>query len=221
MSDAPIADRAAIRRVGDEVRRRLAADPLVYRFPEQRAELIAVHDFIAPAECGTLMQMIDRVARPSSVFDEPIGSPYRTSYSGDMERDDSFVQMIERRISDLLGINQSWGETVQGQRYAVGQEFQAHFDAFDTTAPYWPAESAGAGQRCWTAMVYLNAVEAGGATHFPALGLSIPPQPGLLLAWNNALPDGRLNPDVMHAGTPVIQGVKYIITKWYRTRRWP
>ena len=24
----------------------------------------------------------------------------------------------------------------------------------------------------------------------------------------------------LHAGTPVIEGVKYVLTKWYRTRRW-
>jgi prolyl 4-hydroxylase len=28
------------------------------------------------------------------------------------------------------------------------------------------------------------------------------------------------NPWTIHAGMPVVRGVKYIITKWYRTRRW-
>ena len=35
-----------------------------------------------------------------------------------------------------------------------------------------------------------------------------------------ALPDGTPNMDTLHAGTPVTKGVKYVITKWYRTRPW-
>jgi prolyl 4-hydroxylase len=42
----------------------------------------------------------------------------------------------------------------------------------------------------------------------------------VLLIWNNALPDGRPNEGTMHAGMPVVKGVKYVITRWYRTRPW-
>ncbi|MNC97313.1 hypothetical protein D3C83_149320 [compost metagenome] len=69
-------------------------------------------------------------------------------------------------------------------------------------------------------MAFLNPVEEGGATEFPRLGLSIEPRPGALLIWNNADRDGVPNPWTLHAGRPVIRGVKYIITKWYRGRRW-
>ena len=69
-------------------------------------------------------------------------------------------------------------------------------------------------------MAYINAVEAGGATAFTLLGIEIAPTPGVLLLWNNALPDGRPNEATLHAGAPVEAGAKYIITKWYRTRRW-
>lgn len=63
-------------------------------------------------------------------------------------------------------------------------------------------------------------VEAGGATAFTTLGIAIEPQPGALLLWNNPLADGRPNEATLHAGTPVERGVKYVITKWYRTRTW-
>ena len=69
-------------------------------------------------------------------------------------------------------------------------------------------------------MAYLNAVEEGGETAFPRLGVSIAPRPGMLLIWNNADEDGVPNPHVLHAGTPVTRGTKYIITKWYRCGRW-
>ena len=69
-------------------------------------------------------------------------------------------------------------------------------------------------------MGYLNAVEAGGATDFRMVNLSIPPQAGALLVWNNMKPDGRPNPRTLHAGMPVTQGVKYVLTRWYRARAW-
>ena len=216
----PPADRAALARVGAQVRARLAADPTAYRLPGDRAEIFAFGNFLSSDECDRLMAMVDAVAVPSRTFDVVYHEAYRTSYSGDFSRDDPFVAMIERRIDDLLGFDPSFGEAVQGQRYAPGQQFKPHHDWFHTTGAYWPGERRSGGQRAWTAMAYLNDVEAGGETEFPALGLSIAPQRGALLVWNNALPDGAPNPDTVHAGTPVVAGMKYIVTKWYRTRAW-
>jgi prolyl 4-hydroxylase len=220
MNAAPIADKAALARVGAAVRKRLAGDPSVHRVPTDGAEIFAVGQFLNPEECAHLMAMIDRVAKPSSTYYPQDGDPYRTSYSGDMDSTDSFVRMIERRLCDLIGIELVWGETVQGQRYEPGQEFKAHYDWLDTTSAYWDGEVGRGGQRSWTAMAYLKDIVAGGATQFVRLGVSIQPQAGALLIWNNALPDGRPNPDVLHAALPVERGVKYVITKWFRTRKW-
>ena len=42
----------------------------------------------------------------------------------------------------------------------------------------------------------------------------------MLLIWNNATPQGEPNKMVLHSGEPVVEGVKYITTKWYRERKW-
>ena len=81
-------------------------------------------------------------------------------------------------------------------------------------------EAKQGGQRSITAMCFLNDVEQGGETAFTAIGISVPPERGKLLIWNNHTPTGLPNEQTMHAGTPVIAGTKYIITKWYRTRKW-
>lgn len=220
MTESLLADQSALARTGAMVRARLAADPAVQRIDAERAELFAAPGFLSEAECTHIMGMIDAVAKPSTTYDGEAGQTYRTSYSGDVDPSDNFVRMIERRICDMMGLKQEWGETFQGQRYEPGQEFQAHYDWFNTGNPYWPKESKAGGQRCWTAMVYLNEVDDGGSTHFTRLNIAIPPQAGMLLMWNNALPDGRPNGDTMHAGLPVVRGTKYVITKWFRTRRW-
>ncbi|HET9629814.1 MAG TPA: 2OG-Fe(II) oxygenase [Novosphingobium sp.] len=216
----PLKDRAALTRLGEQVRKRLSADPGAYRVDTDRAEIWAIPDFLSSAECDRFITLVDEVARPSSIYDTADQAGFRTSYSGDVDRVDPFVRMIDRRIDDLLGIQPAFGEAVQGQRYTAGQEFKPHVDWFWTLAPYWPEEERRGGQRSWTAMAYLCEVTEGGRTDFVRLGISIPPQRGLLLVWNNAAPDGSPNWDTMHAAQPVLQGSKYVITKWYRTRAW-
>ena len=219
-ADCPNPDKLALLRTGAHVRRRLDADPGAQKVPVDKAEIWAIANFIAPDECDRLIGLINRTAQPSAVLDHGNVGQWRSSYSGDVDPTDPFVQMIERRIDDLLGIPHEWGETFQGQRYQPGQEFKQHMDWFWTKAPYWKREAKRGGNRSFTAMAYLNDVEEGGTTDFINLGVSIPPQRGALIVWNNAAPDGALNQYTLHAGRPVVRGVKYVITKWYRTRKW-
>lgn len=213
-------DRATLARLGESVRSRLALDPGIYRVPVDAAEIYAVGEFLDARECAHIIGLIDAVARPSELVRDETYKNYRTSFSGDVDQGDPVVRAIERRLSDLIGIDLSWGETVQGQRYHPGQEFKEHCDWFDTAQPYWHDEMRRGGQRSWTAMVYLNTVEDGGTTDFPRIEVNIPPQAGALLLWNNNLPDGTVNWDTMHAALPVVRGVKYVITKWFRGRPW-
>ena len=217
---AKVADHDGLRRTGNKVRKRLLDNPSVYWIEQERAEVFALGDFMSPDECARMIEMIDATAKPSALFDVDYSTGFRTSYSGDVPPGDPFVKKISRRIDDLLGIDSRWGETIQGQRYLVGQQFQPHNDWFYTSEKYWEIERERGGQRSWTAMVFLNEVEGGGTTDFTKLGLSIEPKPGVLLGWNNADRGGVPNEWTLHAGTPVTAGVKYIITKWYRTKPW-
>jgi len=213
-------DKAALASIGALVRERLESEPLMYRIPVEGAEIFAVGDFLSGEECAQMMAMIDEVAVPSPTYDGQNEHLYRTSYSGNVDPGNSFVKMINRRLCDLMGIDLSWGEAIQGQRYGPGQEFKGHFDWFDTSAHYWAKEVKRGGQRSWTAMIYLNTVDEGGATIFPEVNATFTPVPGALLIWNNMLPDGTPNRATLHAATPVVRGTKYVVTKWFRTRPW-
>ena len=213
-------DKAALARIGAVVRKRLAANPAAYEIANDKAEIWAIGDFMSAEECAKMITLIDATAEPSKAFDVDYSEGLRTSYSGDVDPWDPYVLKIQRRIDDLLAIPPEYGETVQGQRYMVGQEFKSHYDWFHPRSRYWAPESTRGGQRSFTAMVFLNDVEEGGTTDFPRLGLSVTPRQGVLLVWNNATDKGVPNEWTLHAGMPVAQGVKYIITKWYRTRKW-
>jgi prolyl 4-hydroxylase len=214
-SDLDSPERDQLRRLGRKVRRRLAANNAVHRIEADKAELWAVGQFLDELECGRLMSIIDVIARPSDAYGVNASS-HRTSYTGDLHPDDPFIQNLEQRIDGLLGFDPANGETIQGQRYTVGQEFKPHVDWFPPSWPIWKREQDHGGQRAFTAMAYLNAVEEGGETDFPELDIAVKPRPGTLLIWNNADKNGVPNPSTLHAGHPVIRGVKYIITKWYR-----
>jgi prolyl 4-hydroxylase len=215
-----IPDKDALKRVGDSVRKRLDENPQAEAIDTGgKADMYAVSHFLAGAECQKLLGMVDAIAQPSELFDQDYSTGFRSSYSGNLNPYDPFMADISTRVDNLLGLKAETGEAIQGQRYQVGQQFKPHNDFFYPDQEYWKIERKRGGQRSWTAMAFLNPVDQGGATHFVNLGLRIQPQPGVLLIWNNADREGLVNENLLHAGTPVEAGVKYVLTKWYRTRK--
>lgn len=216
----PNNDPAKLARIAAHVTKRLNANPLVQQVEHDDAQLYLYQGFLSAADCKTLVAKIDADAVPSTLYKGTEQAGFRTSYSCHLNRWDAFIARIEARMSDVLGIDNNFAETMQGQRYAVGQEFKAHHDFFHPSQSYWLQEGPAGGQRSWTAMIFLNEPEEGGSTEFPHLGLGIRPQTGMMLIWNNVNLDGSLNYKTLHTGTPVTKGVKHIITKWYRQNDW-
>lgn len=220
-SRAAAGSASPVRRLaGRAVAARLDANPVVTNVEVPGLQFYYCEDFLDAAVCDGLIAMIDARRRPSTLLSNNGDATFRTSDSCDMERWSPDVQPIDEAIAALLGLAPAKGETMQGQRYAPGQQFRAHHDYFHEGESYWPKMAASGGQRTWTAMIFLNDVEEGGATWFPQGGIKIAPKQGLLLAWNNMSPDGSPNDLTLHEGMPVIDGVKYIVTKWFREGDW-
>lgn len=205
---------------GDTSAQVLLQHPGIRRVPSPRIELFFLPGFLPPALCAELVGLIDRDRRPSTIADANGDHYFRTSETCDLAADLPAVQDLEKRLFDLNGIDPAHGEPVQGQRYAVGQEFKNHTDYFEPTGEDYHTYCSVAGNRTWTFMVYLNDVEAGGATRFKVVDKTFQPEAGKLVCWNNKRPDGSLNPATLHHGMKVRKGVKYVITKWYRERPW-
>ena len=193
----------------------------VQRVPSPKLDLFVRKDFLDADACAEIIALIDISRQPSTIADANGDPLYRTSETCYLDSTDPRVDLLERRIADFLGIDPIFGEPLQGQRYAVGQEFKAHTDYFEPTGADFQKYCAGTGQRSWTAMLYLNAPEAGGATRFKAIHKIVQPETGKLLAWNNQRKDGSPNPSTIHHGMKVRAGTKYVVTKWFRERPWP
>lgn len=191
------------------------------RMPFRDATIYTRRHFLDGADCAELITRIERERRPSGLADHDGVLGFRTSETCDLGGDDPLVARAVRQLADYAGLDPAHAEPLQGQRYAVGQQFKAHTDTFDPLGPDYARFCASAGQRTWTLMVYLNVPEAGGATRFKQIDKIVQPETGKLLAWNNLLADGAPNFATLHEGMPVRAGVKYIITCWFRERPWP
>jgi prolyl 4-hydroxylase len=205
---------------GSRVAARLMAAGGVQKVPSPKLDLFIARQILPPELCAALIERIDAVRRPSTIADSNGDAGYRTSETGDLAADDPYVMNVERRIAALTGLDARHGEPLQGQRYAVGQEFKGHTDYFEPHGVDYQRFCGVAGNRTWTVMIYLNEPQAGGATRFKAVDKIVQPETGKLVAWNNRREDGSVNPATIHQGMKVRAGMKYVITKWYRERVW-
>ncbi len=184
---------------------------------QERAEAYFWPDFLTADECDAMIASFDYGTAPSTVLGDSYGDTFRTSRTAHFPcAGDPVVAAVNDKICLALGIGRAFGEPIQGQHYEPEQYFKAHTDYFD--AGHWDASLRVQGQRTWTFMIYLNHTPAGGETVFPRLDLSISPKRGAGLFWNNLDAAGAPNPFTLHEATPVKEGEKYVITKWFRER---
>ena len=185
--------------------------------PTDRAQLYVLENFMTEEECEELIALSSDRLRPSTVARMELYNDFRTSSTCDLVYiDHPLVQEISIRCGRRLGINPTYSEGIQVQRYEVGQYFKAHMDYFEPHSEDYEKYALNRGNRTWTFMVYLNETTKGGGTDFPELGQTFYPKIGMALAWNNLFADGTPNPATIHAGLPIEEGSKVIITNWFR-----
>lgn len=192
----------------------------ILKVPSPRVEMFILREFLSAEECAGLVARIERDRRPSTIADANGDHYFRTSETCDLPMMEPDVAALDAKLSALSGIEPVFGEPIQGQRYEEGQEFKAHTDYFDPHGADFHRFCSVAGQRTWTFMIYLNDVEAGGATRFKVIDKLIQPERGKLVCWNNRRPDGSVNPATLHHAMKVRKGLKYVVTKWYRELPW-
>lgn len=132
---------------------------------------------------------------------------------------DEVIAGIGRRIATIVGIPLSHAEAMQVIHYGPGQEYRAHYDAYDLATTRGQRCCAYGGQRLVTALVYLNAIAEGGATTFPQLNVTVASVPGRMVIFHNTGDDADMpHPRSLHAGTPVTRGEKWAFNIWFHAR---
>ena len=189
--------------------------PRAWRLDTPLAQLYELPGLLSRQECRELIEAINGSLQPSTVTRG--NSDSRTSRTCHLRQNHpEFAARLDQRFAALLGVDPRLSEPIQGQRYDPGEYFKEHTDWFAPGTKEFAQHTNNGGQRTWTVMVYLNAVEEGGDTLFRRLGRHFSPVPGMALAWNNLQADGTPNPFTLHEALPVVSGSKWVITKWFR-----
>jgi prolyl 4-hydroxylase len=188
----------------------------------QQPRVVVFGGLLSHAECDELMALAKpRLVRSETVDIQTGGSEVnasRTSNGMFFQRGENPVcALLEARIASLLNWPLENGEGLQILRYGPGAEYRPHHDYFDPEQPGTPTILKRGGQRVGTLIVYLQAPERGGATTFPDVHLDIAPIKGNAVFFSYDRPHPLTR--TLHGGAPVLEGEKWVATKWLRERR--
>lgn len=194
---------------------------MVFALASPRVILFA--DLLSAEECEELIELSRGKLARSSVVNASTGQydvhPHRTSSGTHFARgENELIRRLERRISELVQCPVERGEPLQILHYQPRGEYKPHFDFFDPAQPGNELVLKQGGQRVATLVMYLNDVEAGGSTVFPAVGLDVVPRRGHAVYFAYTTEQGELDARSLHGGSPVSAGEKWIATKWFRQR---
>jgi len=183
--------------------------------------LIVFGGLLSDDECERMIQHArPRLSRSETVHNPTGGSEVHEARTSDgmfFERSEfPLCDLIERRIATLVRWPLENGEGLQVLRYRPGAEYKAHHDYFDPAQPGTPTILQRGGQRVGTLVMYLNTPTKGGGTAFPDVGVDVAPIRGNAVFFSYDRP--HVVTRTLHAGTPVVEGEKWVATKWLRER---
>lgn len=213
---------------GDRLPRQLLIEevlsPPAARLLSTQPRVSVIDRLFSADECRLLIASARPHLHDSQTADPLTGVPYtlpvRTSSEASFDPliESSALRLAQLRMTAAAGIDLPHAEQLTVLRYLPGQQYRPHRD-------YLPPgtlrmDRPHAGNRIRTVCVYLNAVQAGGATEFPVPGLRIDPLPGRAVIFDNLTHDGSPDTDSLHAGAPVDAGEKWLATLWIRQGRY-
>ena len=187
-----------------------SADPIVY----------VVNNFLSDDECEAFVEKgKGRMERAKVISNDE--SEFHASRTNDfcwLEHDASdVIHEVSKRFSVLVKMPINNAEQFQLVYYGPGNEYKPHFDAFDKTSKEGQNNWFPGGQRMVTALAYLNDVEEGGATDFPKINVSVKPNKGDVVVFQNCIEGTtEINPQALHGGSPVVAVEKWAVNLWFR-----
>ncbi|WP_334189567.1 2OG-Fe(II) oxygenase [Noviherbaspirillum sp.] len=190
-------------------------------FTLKTPRIVLLGNVVSDEECDALCAFAQsRLTRSPVVGDEDGSTKVhaeRTSRGAMLARGETeLVARIDARLGALANWPVDHAEGLQVVHYEKGNEYRPHFDWFDPTMPGPRKHMEHGGQRVGTFVVYLSDVEQGGGTAFPGLGLEVQPRKGNAVFFANTNAFGEPDKQTLHAGSPVVRGVKFIANKWLR-----
>lgn len=186
--------------------------------------IVLLGNVLSDEECDAMVAYCESRLAPATVIDDERGGavqihPNRSNQGAMIQRAETeLVNRIEQRLAEIAHWPVERGEGMQVQHYQVTNEYRPHFDWFDPDLPGPRKHMEHGGQRVATFVLYLSDVESGGGTAFTEIGLEVLPKKGGAVFFHNTDRQHQPNRLTLHAGSPVVKGVKVIANKWLRQR---
>ena len=187
---------------------------------DERANVALLANFLSAEECLYVRCMGSPMLQPSISVDstgKQHQNQIRTSSECifNIEHEQLYLILLQMRMASAAELPLAHAEPLILLRYLPGQEYKPHRDYLPTNY-FTSVDKGGSGQRLRTVIAYLNTPEQGGETLFPLLEKIIPATQGQILCFDNMDGNEQLNTLSLHAGAPVVSGVKWICTLWMR-----
>jgi prolyl 4-hydroxylase len=181
--------------------------------------VVVLGGLLGDDECDQLVSLARERIRRSETFqlDDGVSIVHegRTSEGMFFNRaENALCQRIEARIAEVCQWPIERGEGLQILRYGPGAQYKPHYDYFDPAQPGSGKVLARGGQRVASLVMYLNTPKRGGATTFPDIGLEVAPVKGNAVFFSYDRPHPMTK--TLHGGAPVLEGEKWVATKWLR-----
>jgi prolyl 4-hydroxylase len=189
----------------------------------QQPVLALLSDVMSAEECKELIEQARPRLKPSTIVDLQSGQDVVAAYRDSLGmffrlRETAFIARLDRRISELMNLPVENGEGLQVLYYPTGAASAPHVDFLQIANEANRASIARSGQRVSTMVTYLNDVPAGGETSFPELGWAATPCLGHAVYFEYCDSRGSVDWRSVHAGNPVLEGEKWVASKWMRQR---
>jgi len=174
-----------------------------------------IDNVLTDLECKRLIELGSKNFTKAGTLGKQIDG-YRTADGSWLKEKDELVDKVINMVSIMTGNPIENQEHVHIVKYNIGGEFKPHHDFFHENEEYYKDHIKLGGQRITSCLFYLNDNFEGGETEFPLKKLKVTPRTGRLLIWSNVKPDDTLDYESLHAGLPIISGVKYVAIVWIR-----
>ncbi|HJV59315.1 MAG TPA: 2OG-Fe(II) oxygenase [Albitalea sp.] len=200
-----------------------AGDREVQVLASMRSPRVVVFgNLLSHDECDEMVELArERLARSETVQLDTGASEVNEARTSEgmffMRGENAVCRRIEARIAALLQWPLENGEGLQVLRYRPGAQYKPHYDYFDPAQPGTPSILKRGGQRVASVVMYLNTPRRGGATVFPEVHLDVAPIKGNAVFFSYDRPHPMTRS--LHGGAPVIDGEKWVATKWLREGR--
>jgi len=181
-------------------------------------------ELVTDAACDWLIARAEGRLKRALIYDPAYGhdvaDQMRTNSAAGFDLMDADVVQIaiQHRMAAIVEVpvHNMEGPTVL--HYEVGEQITNHFDFLNPEIPNYEDEIRRRGERIVTFLIYLNDDYGGGETDFPELGVQHKGRRRDGLFFVNALPNGKPDTRMVHAGRPPTTGEKWIFSQFIRNR---